>query len=62
MKLFEITLNWYGEIHRLYSHAQRASSARANAIQQLSEKLGRTASSVRRYFYEGNRITIIHIK
>jgi hypothetical protein len=62
MKLYEGNFNLYGELHRLYSQAQRASSARANMIQQLAGKLGRTAASLRAYFYDSNRVKITEVK
>ena len=50
MTLFKITLNWYGERHEVHTHASSVPSAKGNGIIQLAEKLGRTATCVRRYF------------
>ena len=52
MRLYKVTLNWYGEIHLFFTHANSESRARRNVYGQFGAKMGRTYSAVKRYFID----------
>jgi hypothetical protein len=49
-KRFKIVLNWYGEIHTIWKHAISNAQARALAIKELADNLGREPFSMLAYF------------
>jgi len=50
MALYNGLYNMSGQVLSLWTHADKKSHAHRNFISQLSEKLGRTKSSLRLYF------------
>lgn len=49
-KRFKIVLNWHGEISTYWKHAKSKAQARALAIKELANKLGREPFSMLAYF------------
>ena len=49
----KVILNWYGELHTLYTTASSDSQALMNAKIQLAQKLGISRYKVRQYYNLG---------
>jgi len=45
----KVLINWYGEVHKLYTHSKSEDGALLNAIRQLAKRLGREVKGVRDY-------------
>jgi len=45
--------NWYGEIHKLWTHASYISMAHKNFINQLSKRIDTSKYRLRQYFNTG---------
>lgn len=56
-KRYKVTLNWYGEIHELWTHASSVAQARAIVVKRFAEKIGREPFSLLAYF-NGNKDNI----
>lgn len=54
-KTFLVTLNWYGENVKTYTHAARDKIALSNAMKRLSGKLGITFFAVKIYILNSNK-------
>ena len=57
MDNYEVRINYYGEIHTIYTKATNEISAKNNAIYKLAQALKRDVSFVRRHFWNGDKIT-----
>ena len=55
MKLYQVTINWKGETHLLYSQSSTMLKAIHNCIRQLAMKLDLTPSYVRNYVLEDGK-------
>jgi len=53
--LYKITLNWYGEIHILYTNAKGENEAKRNARTRLKEKLGKDSLSEITCYFDGRK-------
>ena len=53
--LYQVTINWKGEIHHLYSQASTKHKALHNCIRQLAIGLGISNSYVRNYILEDGK-------
>ena len=60
-KRFKITLNWYGEVSIHWKHTKSKAQARALAIKELSEKLGKEPFSMLAYF-NGSKDNILIVE
>ena len=49
-KKYLVTLNWYGEIHTLYTSSSTEQKALTNAICQLAKKISYDLAYVKRFF------------
>lgn len=58
MATFKVTLNWFGEIHTIYTTTDGELRARRNALYQLANKLGKDLSFIQRHFWTGDKILI----
>ena len=48
---YKVTLNWYGELHILYTNAKSENGALENVIWRLAKKLGKSRWIVKSKFY-----------
>jgi len=53
--LYQVTINWKGEIHRLFSCSSTKHKALHNCIRQLAIGLGLSVSYVRNYVLEDGK-------
>lgn len=56
--LFRFTINYYGGVHAIYTHATSEAQARQRAYHQLAKKVGKTTAAVARYLNDTNRVEI----
>lgn len=54
--LFRFTINYYGGVHAIYTHATSEAQARQRAYHQLAKKVGKTTAAVARYLNNTNRV------
>jgi hypothetical protein len=52
MNLYQITLNWYGELLVLHTRASSPKQALNNGIRKAAIRLGRSLRHVRAYFLD----------
>jgi len=50
MKLYSASLNWYGEIHNLYTHAWSEADACGKFFYKLAKRVGVKAGVVFQYY------------
>ena len=62
MHCYKVTLNWYGELHCVYTKTTRPDIAARNAVYKLAQSLGRDLSFVRPYFNHGDKILVTRVK
>jgi len=53
--LYQVTINWKGEIHHLHSQASTKHKALHNCIRQLAKKLSLSVPYVRNYVLEDGK-------
>ena len=56
--LFRFTINYYGGVHAIYTHATSEAQARQRAYHQLAKKVGKTTAAVARYLSNTNRVEV----
>jgi len=49
-KRYKITLNWYGEIHEFWTHADSISQAKVFTLQKFIMQIGKNPGSIWAYF------------
>ena len=49
-KRYKITLNWHGEIHKFWTHANSITQAKTFVLEQFVMKIGRNKRSIWAYF------------
>ena len=60
MNVYEVTLNWHGEIHTFFTSARSKIQAKCNAMKRLSEELEMNLGIVRKHFkYESNNWKVV---
>ena len=52
---FKVTINWYGEVHVIYTHAKDANKALNNACHQLAKLVGYNFGYVKSYVKDENK-------
>lgn len=50
---YKVTINWFGEVHELYTHSNSDNKALDNCIMQLSKIVGFNYDMVRAYVRDG---------
>ena len=60
--LFEVTFNWYGEVHTEYTQANKENVALNNVIAYIAKKSGYNRGFVRAHLRQGNKVTIKQVK
>ena len=58
MPRYKVTLNWYGELLKLYTNATGILNAMNNAQFQLANKLGINVGVVKRHINSGDKIRV----
>ena len=58
MDKYCLTVNWHGEIHKIYTTAKTEDDAFGNCVVKLATKLTRTTSSIYCYLRDADRFSI----
>jgi len=58
LTLYKATINWHGEIHKLYTRAKSEGEAKINFCSQMADKLGIKPSAAHRRLIMPNTMLI----